>query len=101
MPLPMQSAAPSNRQVTDAMQRWLERAVIGLNLCPFAKAVQAKGQVHMAACDEESFGGVLEALDREADALLAMDAAERDTTLLVLPRGFDDFLLFNELAREG
>ena len=82
-------------------QRWLERAVIGLNLCPFAKAVQAKGQVHLAVCDEDSFAGVLEALAGEADALLALDAAERDTTLLVLPRGFDDFLLFNDLVREG
>jgi uncharacterized protein len=82
-------------------QRWLERAVIGLNLCPFAKAVQAKGQVHFASCDDDSFAGVLDALGREADVLVAMDTTERDTTLLVLPRGFDDFLLFNDLVHEG
>lgn len=82
-------------------QRWLERAVIGLNLCPFAKAVQARGQVHATACEDDTFAGALEALASEVDALLALDAAQRDTTLLVLPRGFEDFLLFNELVREG
>ena len=29
-------------------RRWLERAVIGLNLCPFAKAVHVRGQIHYA-----------------------------------------------------
>lgn len=82
-------------------RRWLERAVIGLNLCPFAKAVHVKGQVHIAVCEDATFGGVLEALDQQLDDLLATSAEVRDTTLLVLPHGVDDFLLFNDLVREG
>ena len=39
---------PRAPQVLADMQRWLERAVIGLNLCPFAKAVHVKGQIHYA-----------------------------------------------------
>ena len=43
-----------DQAVCEAMRYWLERAVIGLNLCPFAKAVHSKGQIHYAvssACD--------------------------------------------------
>ncbi len=91
----------SAEQVRADMQRWLERAVIGLNLCPFAKAVHVKGQVHVAVCAEPAFGPVLEALGAELDALLACSPEVRDTTLLVLPQGHDDFLLFDALVREG
>lgn len=82
-------------------RRWLERAVIGLNLCPFAKAVHVRGQVHLVATSHDDFAGVTEVLEREADELLALPSGERDTTLLVVPRGFDDFLLFNELVHAG
>ncbi len=85
----------------DDTRRWLERAVIGLNLCPFAKAVHVKGQVHVAASGAEAFGAVLDDLEREAEDLLALPAAQRDTTLLVVPGGFEEFLLFNELVRAG
>ena len=83
--------------VTDT-RRWLERAVVGLNLCPFAKAVMVKQQVHIAATLAEDAAGVLEDFARELDALLALDAGVRDTTLLVIPRGMEDFLGFHALT---
>src|SRR6476660_5722558 len=79
-------------------RRWLERAVVGLNLCPFAKAVLVKGQVHFAATERDDPAGILEAFAQELDALLACDADERDTTLLVIPRGMDDFLGFLDVV---
>lgn len=79
-------------------RRWLERAVVGLNLCPFAKAVLVKQQVHIAATDRDDAQGILEDFGRELDALVALDAAERDTTLLVIPRGMEDFLAFNDVV---
>jgi hypothetical protein len=82
-------------------RRWLERAVIGLNLCPFAKAVHAKGQVHYATCDVGDTAGVIQVLDEELRALVAIPPSERDTTLLVLTAGFEDFLEFTLLAGEG
>jgi len=77
-------------------RRWLERAVIGLNLCPFAKSPHAKGQVHYAV-----YGGAepdeLPALLRaELQALAAADPAQRETTLLMAPHLFADFLDFND-----
>lgn len=77
-------------------RKWLERAVIGLNLCPFAKAVHAKGQVHYAVSDATEAGELLEDLRRELDALVALDPALRDTTLLIVPRWLHDFLEFND-----
>jgi hypothetical protein len=79
-------------------RRWLERAVIGLNLCPFAKAVHVKGQVHYAFSEADDAAIVLEDFTRELDALVALPPGERDTTLLVIPRGMEDFLVFNDLV---
>jgi len=88
------------RTIADT-RAWVDRAVIGLNLCPFAKAVQVKGQVHYAVCASDTFGEVMDILDRELDDLLALSPDVRDTTLLVLPNGFDEFLLFQQLVAEG
>jgi hypothetical protein len=84
--------------VVDDTRRWLERAVIGLNLCPFAKAVLAKGQVHFAVSEADDPRGVLEDFERELHALVALDASERDTTLLAIPHCLGDFLDFNDLT---
>jgi hypothetical protein len=88
------SAAREARILAD-MQRWLERAVIGLNLCPFAKAVHARGQVHWVVSQAVSTPALEQDLLRELDALAAADPAVRDTTLLVVPQGLEDFFEFN------
>ena len=82
-------------QVIADTRRWLERAVIGLNLCPFAKAVHVKAQVHYAVCLSEAPADILRDLDHELSALVERTASERETTLLMIPRGFADFLEFN------
>jgi hypothetical protein len=74
---------------------WLERAVIGLNLCPFAKAPHVKGQVHCVVSQAREPRALLEELAAELDALLAADPAGRETTLLIAPYGLDEFLVFN------
>ena len=81
--------------IKDKTRRWLERAVIGLNLCPFAKSVHIKGQIHYAISDAEDRDTLLGQLKLELIALLAHTADERDTTLLIAPRAFPDFLDFN------
>ncbi|WP_295855787.1 DUF1415 domain-containing protein [uncultured Xylophilus sp.] len=79
-------------------RRWVDRAVIGLNLCPFAKAVQVKGQVHYAVCDAEEEQDLLDALESEAKTLLAHAPSARDTTLLIATRLLGDFLDFHAFA---
>ena len=75
---------------------WLERAVIGLNLCPFAKSVHVKGQVFYAVSRATTLAGLLEDLITELKDLVAMDAKVRDTTLLIAPDCLQDFLDFND-----
>lgn len=84
--------------VLAATRAWLERAVIGLNLCPFAKAVHAKGQIHFAVSAADSAERALLDLDAELDALVARDPVERETTLLAVPHCLGEFLDFNALA---
>jgi hypothetical protein len=91
-PLPI-----SDAQVVDDTQRWLRRAVIALNLCPFAKSVDAKGQVHYAVSRAVGFNDLLADLKNELNALEALDSSVRDTTLLIAPDGFFEFLEFNDL----
>ena len=80
------------------MQRWLERAVIGLNLCPFAKAVHVRRQIHWACHLPADEAGLLDALLQEAEALVALDPSQRDTTLLMAPNTLSDFLDFNDFT---
>ena len=77
-------------------RRWLECAVIGLNLCPFAKAVHVRGQIHHAVWLAEDDHGLLDLLLSEAQALVAQTPDVRDTTLLVVPHALADFLDFND-----
>src|SRR3954452_18192486 len=82
-------------------RNWLERAVIGLNLCPFAKAVHVKGQVQYAVSTATQPRQLLDDLANELDALVASDAAVRETTLLIAPRCLEDFLAFNDFLGEA
>ena len=77
-------------------ERWVQRAVIGLNLCPFAKSVQVKGQIHYAVCAATEPDDLLQALENECVALRALPLAQRETTLLMAPYCLADFLDFND-----
>ena len=87
---------PSDDDVLAKTRHWLEAAVIGLNLCPFAKAVYVKNQVRLVVSQARHADDLLEELDRELDLLVATPADEIDTTLLIHPTLFEDFLDFND-----
>jgi hypothetical protein len=92
----MEAPRMTDEQVLTATRHWLEKAVIGLNLCPFAKAVYVKNQARLVVSQARHADDLLEELDRELDLLVATPAAEIDTTLLIHPTLFDDFLDFND-----
>jgi hypothetical protein len=75
---------------------WVDRAVIGLNLCPFAKAVQAKGQIRYVVTNATDTDALLEALRDELRLLADADPAQVETTLLIHPGVLADFLDFND-----
>jgi hypothetical protein len=77
-------------------RRWLERAVIGLNLCPFAKAVHVKEQIRWVESPAADPEQLREELVRELDFLAASDPALVETTLLIHPHVLSDFLDYND-----
>ncbi|MES2238544.1 MAG: DUF1415 domain-containing protein [Pseudomonadota bacterium] len=92
---------PTHGEVITATQQWLERAVIGLNLCPFAKTVHAKRQVRYAVSSAQASDAVLDDLERELRTLVAAKPENVDTTLLILPYAlakFTDFADFLDLV---
>lgn len=76
--------------------RWLERAVIGLNLCPFAKSVYVKGQVHCTVSAAQDLETLRDDLLQELRDLVALEPAVRDTTLLVIQNLLQDFVDYND-----
>lgn len=80
---------------------WVEEVVIGLGLCPFAKAVQIKGQVRYVLSEAETTQALLGDLTTELLALAAADETRVDTTLLIHPRVLADFLDYNDFLSEA
>jgi uncharacterized protein len=93
---PRTDTAPAHADILAATRHWLTRAVIGLNLCPFAKSVHVKQQIRYAISEARDLEGVLTDLETELKALDAADPAQTDTTLLILPHALADFLDFND-----
>jgi hypothetical protein len=91
----------TDQQVEEDTRRWLRRAVIGLNLCPFAKSVDVKNQVHYEVTRSIGFKDLLLDLRHALNALMALDPTVRDTTLLIAPDGLADFLEFNDFLSQA
>ena len=77
-------------------RRWLKRAVIGLNLCPFAKAVHVKQQIRYVVSDATSEESLLGDLLLELRTLADSDPEQIETTLLIHPHVLNDFLDYND-----
>lgn len=75
---------------------WLERAVIGLNLCPFARAVHARQQIRFVLSDATTPEALLEQLAEELVYLRDVAPEEVDTTLIIHPDVLNDFLEYND-----
>ncbi len=84
------------RRVIAETRAWVERAVIGLNLCPFAKAPQAKGLVRYVVCAADSVAGLQASLVAELNRLAQATPDEIETTLLIHPGVLHDFLEYND-----
>jgi len=92
----MPAALPSADQVIAATRAWVEHAVIGLNLCPFAKGVQTKGQVRYVASSARDADALLVQLCQEMQRLVAAPPQRIDTTLLIHPGVLAEFDAFND-----
>ncbi len=83
-------------EILASTRRWLERSVIGLNLCPFAQSVYRAGRVRFRVSEQRSAAGLLEELGAELKDLQAADALRCETTLLIHPWVLGDFIEYND-----
>lgn len=90
------TTTPATPDPIAATRKWIERAVIGLNLCPFAKAVYVKDQVRLVLSDASTPEALLEQLAEELVLLRDTPAEQIDTTLIVHPDVLTDFLDYND-----
>ena len=89
-------AQPADAPYLDATTRWLERAVIGLNLCPFARAPHLQGRLRLRVSHARDTDTLLDDLCGELQSLAAADPADCETTLLIHPHVLGDFLDYND-----
>jgi uncharacterized protein len=82
-------------------QQWLERAVIGLNLCPFAKAEHVHGRIRYRVSEAAHASELEQHLEEEIAYLLAADPAVCETTLLIAPHMLADFLDYNDFLDQA
>ncbi|MES2263171.1 MAG: DUF1415 domain-containing protein [Pseudomonadota bacterium] len=92
----MDKPAADHDAVIAATQKWLEKAVIGLNLCPFAKAVHIKNQIRYVVSDATTPEALLQLLMDELQFLSDADPEQVDTTLIIHPGVLIDFEDYNE-----
>ncbi|MDQ3261817.1 MAG: DUF1415 domain-containing protein [Pseudomonadota bacterium] len=85
-----------NDAIIAATRVWLENVVIGLNLCPFAKAVHVKNQIRFVVSCAHNSDALLDDLERELQLLAEADPEQIDTTLLIHPDVLTDFLDYND-----
>jgi len=93
-------ALDAERTAIEDTQQWLMAAVIGLNLCPFAKAVVVKDKVRYRVCLSPAPQDVLQMLAQELQFLASADASLVETTLLIAPYALSEFLDFNDFLGE-
>jgi hypothetical protein len=86
----------TSEEIIAATRNWLEKAVIGLDLCPFARTVYMRDQVRFVVSEAETPEALLADLVRELRTLSETDPEAIDTTLLIHPRVLEDFLDYND-----
>jgi hypothetical protein len=87
---------PDDAPYVDATRRWIERAVVGLNLCPFARAPMVQQKIRYVVSHARDTDALLDDLLGELQSLNAISADECETTLLIHPHVLGDFLAYND-----
>lgn len=91
-----QPMTPTPEEAIAATRTWIEKAVIGLNLCPFAKAVYVKNQIRYVVSDAQTQVALMQDLERELETLAEASPEDIDTTLIIHPLILTDFLDYND-----
>jgi hypothetical protein len=94
-PEPAETTIAGDAETIAATRRWIERVVIGLNLCPFARAPFVRDRVRLCVSAAHDTDTLLVDLRRELEALQDADPQICETTLLIHPHVLGDFFDYN------
>ncbi|HEY0799969.1 MAG TPA: DUF1415 domain-containing protein [Steroidobacteraceae bacterium] len=83
-------------EIISATRRWVEKSVIGLNLCPFAESPYRSDRVRFYVSEQRSAAGLLGELGAELSRLAQADPLQCETTLLIHPWVLTDFIEYND-----
>lgn len=92
--------APEAQIIADT-RVWLERAVIGLNLCPFARAEYVRNRIAFRVSKATTMESLLSQLEAVLRELVAADPSSIETTLLIHPHVLQDFFDYNEFLGDA
>lgn len=98
--VPEADGTPSDTLVLDRTREWLEKAVIGLNLCPFARAEHLNRRIRYRVSASEDTASLLAELEEELRHLAGTERSQCETTLIIHPRVLGDFFDFNLFQSE-
>lgn len=96
----MPTSVPSDPYLAET-QEWVKRAVVGLNLCPFAAAVVVKNQIRYTVSQATDPEQLLEELRQELQHLARVPAEETETTLVIHPHVLQDFPDYNQFLADA
>ena len=100
-PANAQASSDSADRVIAATRNWLEKAVIGLRLCPFAASPYLRGLVRYRVSEQQSAEGLAEELAEELQYLAGADPLVCETSLLIHPQVLGDFLDYNQFLDQA
>jgi len=84
----------TDQEIQTVVEQWLEKAVIGLELCPFARTVWRQGKIRFALSDAVTDDGLLQ--DLYDECVFLENHSDIETTLLILPTHLTEFSDFND-----
>lgn len=85
-----------NDLIIEKTQTWLTQAVIGLNLCPFAKAPHVKGLIKYRVTHAQDVQALIGDLHQALEELAEANPDRIETTLLIHPWVLNDFMEYND-----
>jgi uncharacterized protein len=93
--------AASEPVVIERTQDWVVKAVIGLNLCPFAKAEHVHGRIRYEVSHATSREELLQNLEHSIRFLWSQVSEQLETTLLIHPWVLGDFFDYNDFLADA
>jgi len=89
-------AMPSNNEIIEQTENWVNKVIVGLGFCPFAKPVVEAETIRYTVVEGFTPKVCLTALLSELERLDS--EPELETTLMVFPTGFESFETYLDLV---